>query len=118
VKVTYHDPCQLSRYLQIIDEPREIINSIEGVEFVEPDQEQCGKWSTCCGGGGLEATHPELSERVGMRRVEQLLETGASVILSNCPACDMQLAKTLRKMDADVRVIDLMKFLDEALEPK
>ncbi len=117
VKVTYHDPCQLSRYLQIIDEPREIMNCIEGVEFVEPDSEQCGRWSSCCGGGGLEATHPELSERVGMRRVEQLLKTGASVILSNCPACDMQLAKTAGKMDASVRVIDLMKFLDEALEP-
>ncbi len=58
----YHDPCQLSRYLQIIEEPREIIKSIDGVELVELDPEQCGKWSTCCGGGGLEATHPELSE--------------------------------------------------------
>jgi Fe-S oxidoreductase len=116
VTVTYHDPCQLSRYLRIINEPREIINSIEGVAFVEPDPEARGKWSSCCGGGGLEATHPELSERVGMRRIEQLLKTGASVILSNCPACDMQLAKTAGKMDASVRVIDLMKFLDEALE--
>lgn len=116
VKVTYHDPCQLSRYLRIIDEPREIIRCIEGVQFVELDPEQCGKWSTCCGGGGLEATHPELSHRVGMRRLEQLLETGASVILSNCPACDMQLSKMVEKMGADIRVIDLMKFLDDALE--
>jgi hypothetical protein len=27
VKVAYHDPCQLSRYLQIIEQPREIIKS-------------------------------------------------------------------------------------------
>lgn len=116
VTVTYHDPCQLSRYLEIVNEPREVIRSIEGVELVEPDPEQCGNWSTCCGGGGLEATHPELSERVGMRRMEELLKTGASIILSNCPACDMQLTKISKKMGAKVRIIDLIKFLDDALE--
>jgi len=116
VTVTYHDPCQMSRYLKITEAPREIIRSMEGVEFVEPDMEQCGKWSTCCGGGGLEATHPDLSERLGMRRVEELLKTGASIILSNCPACDMQLTKACKKMGSDAKVVDLVKFLDEALE--
>jgi Fe-S oxidoreductase len=117
VTVTYHDPCQLSRYLEIIDEPREIIKRIEGIEFVEMDPEQCGKWSTCCGGGGLEATHPELAERVGIRRMEELLATGASVVLSNCPACEMQLTQTAKKMGASMKVVDLVKFLDEALTP-
>jgi Fe-S oxidoreductase len=115
VKVIYHDPCQLSRYLQIIEEPREIIKSIEGVELAESDPEQCGKWSTCCGGGGLETTHPELSERIGMRRAEELLKTGAAVILSNCPACDLQLTRMVRKLDPKIKVLDLVKFLDEAL---
>jgi Fe-S oxidoreductase len=113
--VTYHDPCQLSRYLGITDEPREIIKTIEGLELVEPDLEQCGKWSTCCGGGGLEITHPELSERIGMRRAEELLKTGADVIVSNCPACDLQLTKIIKKMDANVAVTDLMRLLDEVL---
>ena len=116
VAVTYHDPCQLSRYLGITDEPRQILNSIEGLELIEPDVEQCGKWSTCCGGGGLEVTHPELSERLGMRRAEELLKTGANVIVSSCPACDLQLTKSIKKMDPNVAVIDLVRLLDEALE--
>ena len=114
--VTYHDPCQLSRYLEITDEPRQIINTIEGVELIEPDLEQCGKWSTCCGGGGLEITHPELSERLGIRRAEELLKTRANVIVSNCPACELQLTNVIKKMDAKVAVIDFMRLLDEALE--
>ena len=114
--VTYHDPCQLSRYLGITDEPRQILKAIEGVELIEPDLEQCGKWSTCCGGGGLEITHPELSERVGIRRAEELLKTGANVIVSNCPACELQLTNVIKKMDAKVAVIDFMRLLDEALE--
>ncbi len=114
--VTYHDPCQLSRYLGIIEEPREIITSIEGVELVEPAPEECGKWSSCCGGGGLETTHPDLAERVGVRRIDELLKTGASMILTNCPACEMQLAKAVRRLGAEVEVVDLVKFLDKALD--
>jgi Fe-S oxidoreductase len=114
--VTYHDPCQLSRYLDIIDEPREILNNIEGLELREPDVEQRGQWSTCCGGGGLEAGSPELCERLGRRRAEELLETGAKVIVSHCPACVMQLKNSVKKLKADVAVMDLVEILDEALE--
>jgi heterodisulfide reductase subunit B len=115
VRVVYHDPCQISRYLQIIDEPREIIKCIEGAELMDLDPEQCGKWSTCCGGGGLEATHPELSERIGMRRAEELAKTGATVILSNCPACDLQLTRMTKKIDPKIKVMDLIRFLDDAV---
>jgi Fe-S oxidoreductase len=114
--VTYHDPCQLSRYLDIIDEPREILNNIDGLELREPDAEQRGKWSTCCGGGGLEAASPELCERLGQRRAEELLETGAKVIVSHCPACIMQLRNSVKKLSADVSVMDLVEILDEAIE--
>lgn len=113
--VTYHDPCQLSRYLKILDEPRIIINSIAGIEFVEPDVEQRGKWSSCCGGGGLEITHTDLFERIGQRRIEELLNTGADTILSNCPACEYQLTRSAKKMGADVEIMNLTKLLDEAL---
>jgi len=37
VKVTYHDPCQLARYLKLIEEPRRILRSIKGIELVETE---------------------------------------------------------------------------------
>jgi len=114
--VIYHDPCQLSRYLQITEEPRAIIRRIEGAELLEGDPEQFGRWSTCCGGGGIEATQAELSERVGLRRAEELLKSEAALIISNCPACEMQLRKILTKLNSDVKVVDLISFLDAALE--
>ncbi len=113
--IAYHDPCQLSRYLEIVDAPREVMASIKGLELREPDPEQCKQWSTCCGGGGLEAGSPELCERLGLRRVEELLNTGANVIVSHCPACVMQLKRSTEKMKADVNVMDLVEILDEAL---
>jgi len=114
--IAYHDPCQLSRYLEIIDAPREVMTSIEGLELREPDPEQCKQWSTCCGGGGLEAGDPDLCERLGLKRVEELLNTGANVIVSHCPACVMQLRRSAVKMKADVKVMDLVEILDEALK--
>lgn len=113
--IAYHDPCQLSRYLEIIDAPREVLTSIAGLELREPDPEQCRQWSTCCGGGGLEVGSPELCERLGLRRVEELLNTGANVIVSHCPACVMQLKRSAEKMKADVKVLDLVEILDQAL---
>jgi Fe-S oxidoreductase len=114
--ITYHDPCQLSRYLRITDEPREIMKHIQGLEVREPLPEQTETWSTCCGGGGLEANKPELSERIGIRRVTELLETGAKVIATHCPACMMQLKKSARKLKADIEVRDVVEILDEALQ--
>jgi heterodisulfide reductase subunit B len=116
VTITYHEPCQLSRYLEIIEEPREILNRIEGIEFKEVGEEQREKWSTCCGGGGLEASHPQLAERIGLRRMEELLKTRAPIILTNCPACEMQLGKAATKLNADVKVVDFVKLLDGVLD--
>lgn len=115
MKVAYHDPCQLSRYLKITEEPREILRRIEGVELVESDPEEVGRWSTCCGGGGLEATHPELSDRMGARRLDQLLKNDVTTIVTNCPACEMQLNKIARKQKLDLKVVDLVRLVDDSL---
>jgi len=114
--VTYHDPCQLSRYLNLVDEPRDVLKSVEGLTLIEPESEQRERWSTCCGGGGLEASNPQLAERLGQRRVEEFLGTGASVIISHCPACVMQLRRAAKKIKADVKVMDFVEILDNALE--
>jgi len=114
--VTYHDPCQLSRYLDLTKEPREILGSIENLELREAQADRCGQWSTCCGGGGLEASSPDLSERLGLRRAEELLKTEADVIVTHCPACIMQLRRSVQKMKAKVRVLDLVEILAQALQ--
>jgi Fe-S oxidoreductase len=114
--VTFHEPCQLSRYLNIVEAPREVMNRIEGLELREPEQEQRKQWSTCCGGGGLEVSSPGLSERLGAKRIEELLKTGAPVIVTNCPGCMMQLANSARKLGANVKIWDVAEILDQALE--
>ena len=113
--ITYHDPCQLARYLNIVEEPRDIIGRIGNLELVEPLSEECKEWATCCGGGGLEASDQELSERLGRNRADELLATGAKIIVTSCPACLKQLRYSVKKKDPQVKVMDLIEVIDQAL---
>jgi hypothetical protein len=117
VKVTYHDPCQMVRYLNMVDEPRRILNAIEGIELVEPAWTK-REFATCCGGGGgFEAVYPALSQILAVNRTRELLETGAEIIVTHCPGCAMQLENGIKELKAHhVRVLDLTEVIAMSLE--
>ena len=117
VRVTYHDPCQLARYLGLIEEPRMILKAIKGIELVETDWTK-GEWATCCGGGGgFEAVFPELSQILATNRARELVETGAQIVVTHCPGCVMQLKEGLKELKAgDVEVLDLTQVIARAME--
>lgn len=117
VKAVYHDPCQMVRYLGLVQEPRLILRSIHNLEFVEPKWTKC-EFATCCGGGGgFEAVYPEMSEMLAKNRVKELLETGANLIVTQCPGCIMQLKTGLKALKAEnVGVLDLAQVLAMSLE--
>jgi glycolate oxidase len=90
-KVTYHDPCDLSRAAKVIDEPRQILKKL-GVELVEmartKDQSMC-----CGGGGGILMSDAELSDEIAGRRIRQALATGADTLVTACATCEQVLKK-------------------------
>ena len=116
-RVTYHDPCQLVRYLGLTDEPRQILRAIKDIELVETDWTK-EVWATCCGGGGgFEAVFPELSEIIAVNRVKELVETGAEIIVTHCPGCIMQLKSGLKELKTNgVEVLDLAQIVAMAME--
>ncbi len=116
VRVTYHDPCQLVRFMNLVEEPRRILKAIENVELVEPDWTR-GEFSTCCGGGGgFETVFPELSEVLAVNRVTELMETKPDIIVTHCPGCIMQLKDGLKKLKVEgVQVLDLAQVVATAI---
>jgi Fe-S oxidoreductase len=116
ITVTYHDPCVLSRNLGLIEEPREILRSIEGVDFADVERNK-EEWSTCCGGGGgFEVIFPEVSHILAVNRVKELLDTGASVIVTSCPGCLIQLREGAKELKEEgVQVMDMAHLLRNAL---
>ena len=118
--VTLHDSCYLTRYNGIVDEPREVLGSIAGLELREMDNR--GRNTFCCGAGGgrmwMEETR---GTRINESRTAQALETGASTVATECPYCMTMLKDGLEAAQSGtggtVRAIDIAELLAESLAP-
>jgi Fe-S oxidoreductase len=109
--VTYHDPCHVRHYWKY-DAPRFLINSIRGVNFVEMKRHK--DESFCCGaGGGTKIGYPEWALACSMERVREAQETGASVLLTNCPFCVSNLSEGAGELGSSIRVMDLNNYIME-----
>ncbi len=119
-RITYHDPCYLGRRSEVFEEPRELIRRIPGVVFVE--MEKSGQDSDCCGmGGGRMWMEPPgglvSSQAIAERRVKQAIDTGAEILLTACPFCNITLndsVKSLEKEDA-IKVMDITELVSMSL---
>jgi Fe-S oxidoreductase len=88
--LTYHDPCYLARYNGVVDQPRQLLKAIPGVQLTEIKQH--GEAAMCCGaGGGRMWLEEKLGTRVNHLRLEQALETKASGVAVACPFCNVML---------------------------
>ena len=113
IKVTYHDPCNVARGMDMVDEPRDILRKI-GVELVE--MPTYGKQAECCGGGGgLLVSDDKLAEKLAENRVEQAIETGAEILTTLCPTCEFNLKNAVEKLGGKIEVKNLLDILYDSM---
>jgi glycolate oxidase iron-sulfur subunit len=109
-RVAYDDPCHLLHGQRIREQPRALLAAIPGLQvvpLVEAD------W--CCGSAGTyNVTQPELSAKLLDRKVGHITRSGAELLVTANPGCQMQIAAGLRAARAPVTVIHLMDLLDRA----
>jgi Fe-S oxidoreductase len=118
--VTYHDPCYLGRHSELFEEPRRLIQRIPGVTLIEIENSRAD--SDCCGmGGGRMWMEPPgnlfSSQAIAEKRIQQALDTGAEILLTACPFCNITLndaVKSLEKEDA-IRVMDITEIVSMSL---
>ncbi len=109
-RVTYQDSCHLGNAQRITSAPRQILNSIPGVDFVElPGAGRC-----CGAGGTYTITERDFSLRVLGSKMDDFETTGADVIATANPGCLLQLQYGIgdRGLSADVKYVT--DLLDEA----
>ena len=87
-KIAYHDPCYLGRVNKIYDAPRQLIQSIPGLELVEMAHNK--STSLCCGGGGggmwLDGFSWEKAEsRLSEWRIKEAVAVEADILAVACP---------------------------------
>jgi glycolate oxidase iron-sulfur subunit len=111
MKVTWHDPCHLSRGQGLSKTAREILKAVPGIELIEmkyPDR--------CCGFGGvMRVSHPSLSGMIGEAKAKDIAGTQADVVIAGCPGCRMQIADSLRRTGSETEVVHTVQVLDAAL---
>lgn len=106
-RVTVHDPCDLVRGQGISAEIREALSAIPGLEIIEMENS-----TTCCGGGGtFSLSHPELAEAVGRQKVQNILDSDVSMVVTACPGCILQIGRILAKEGHTLPVVHPAELL-------
>lgn len=109
-KITYHDPCHLVRGMNVSKEPREILKSIPGVEFIEMKDA-----NRCCGcGGTFSLNHYDLSRQINDVKLDNAVNTGAELLLTGCSACRMHIVDGLSQRNQAMGVMHTAEFIAQA----
>lgn len=114
-KLTYHDPCYLSRHNHITAEPRSDFEKI-GLSLTEMPRH--GLKSFCCGAGGAQMWKEEEHgvERVNADRFREAQSTGAEVLAVGCPFCMIMLTDAKKAVNSEMEVLDLAELVAARLE--
>jgi len=114
LRVAYHDACHLAHAQKVRAEPRRLLERIPGLEVIElsdPD--------TCCGSAGTyNIEQPEIAQNLGERKAENVIATGASVVVTGNIGCLVQIDKHLRSFGDRVAVLHTVQVLDRAYQQK
>ncbi len=113
VKVTYHDPCRMSKHLDILDPPRAVLAATGGVELVE--MPHSGVRSLCCG-TSLWMNCGEVSKKIQLERLDEASGMDADYLLTACPKCQIHLRCAQREADlpaySRVPLVDFASFMN------
>lgn len=110
-KVTYHDPCVLTRRLKTTESPRKIL-ALCGVEVEEAAWH--GQDANCCGaGGGYADVFPEEATKMARGRLKECVSGRGGTVVTASPRCESHLRGAAGEDGAVV--MDIVEIVAEAL---
>ena len=103
--VTYHTPCHLGRGMKYTAEP--FLSQLLGSNFVP-----LADTDVCCGfAGAYSIDFPGISSGILGKKMKHIEESGADIVVTDCPGCVMQIEGGILKSDLSVQVMHLSDFL-------
>ena len=109
-RVAYDEPCHLLHAQKISEPPKQLLRGIPGLELVPLEDADA-----CCGSAGVYSLlQPELSGKVGDRKVAAIGRSGASIVATGNPGCLMQIQTGVKAAGLAVEVIHPVELLADA----
>ncbi|MEO1592504.1 MAG: (Fe-S)-binding protein [Cyanobacteria bacterium J06632_22] len=109
--LVYQDACHLLHGQKISAPPRQLLRQIPGVTLQEPIDA-----ALCCGSAGVyNMLQPEVAAELGQMKATNLVNTGASLIVSPNPGCALQIQQHLRLQGQCLSVRHPMQLLDQSI---
>lgn len=105
--VTYHDSCSGLRELGIKSQPRQLLESVEGLSLTEMNTAD-----VCCGFGGTFAVkYGEISDAIVTKKAEDITASSAEVVLAGDLGCLMNMAGKLQRLGRPVQARHVAEVL-------
>lgn len=109
--VTYHDACHLIHAQKISVQPREVIKSLPGIKYTELEE---ASW--CCGSAGIyNVVRYEDSVVQLERKMKNIKNTEAKIVLTGNPGCMGQIKHGTKKFNVDVEVLHPVTLIKRLL---
>lgn len=105
---TYHDACHLVHGQKVREAPRRLLAQIPGLVLKDlPESE------ICCGSAGTyNLNQPEMADRLIRRKLDNVLKTGAQIVLASNAGCLLQIHRAVRQHHLPLTVLHPMDLLD------
>ncbi|PSO74486.1 MAG: glycolate oxidase [Cyanobacteria bacterium QS_7_48_42] len=109
--VVYQDACHLLHGQQISLQPRQLLQQIPGLKLRESVDA-----AVCCGSAGVyNMLQPGIADELGDQKVDNLLNTGATLIASSNPGCSLQIKKHLGLKEKEMPLMHPMELFDYSI---
>lgn len=116
VRVAYHDACHLANAQRIRRQPRQVLETIPGLELVTVAESD-----VCCGSAGVyNLVQPETAEELGRRKSERLNAARPDIVATANAGCLLQIRRYLDEgislvhpvqlLDASIRGLDIYEY--------
>lgn len=108
--MAYHDPCHLAHAQGVREAPRRLLSSIPNLTLAEIEESDL-----CCGSAGAyNIEQPELATRLGQRKAQRVLASGAQALATGNIGCLTQIQKHLQAAGKPLPLYHTMQVLDWA----
>ena len=112
LSTTFHDPCHLGRAMEIYDSPRNILNKIPEIKYIEMDRSR--EKSFCCGaGGGVRVNFPDLADSIVSLRLKEVNDHNIECLVSACPLCKYHFKNS--KNIGKIKVMDITELINSLI---